>query len=300
MTAEPFQLTMPKAKTRIKTRRGGWAWGPVDTVKLRFLSFGGGIQSTALVWMMIDGVLPWVDHILYAETGDDGQVTGDHVDDMEREIRKASNQVEFHRVSKGEKLSDNLRRRATTIIGTDRRFIGVPFFTGKSGQGRRQCTREFKIEPLEKKQRELLGYKPRQVMPKGMCEVWIGISTDEVVRAGAAFARWSINRYPLLEQRMSRSDCARYMADTGRRVPPKSACVYCPYRSNQEWRNLRDTDPQGFADAIAIDEMIRDNPNLRHQEFVHPSRKPLAQVDLSSSEERGQGMLSFCDGGCGL
>lgn len=295
MTTEPFTLT-PQKTSRARTRRGGWTWGPVESAKLRVLSFGGGVQSTTLLWMMIDGVLPWVDAVLFADTGDDSQLTMAHIDDMERAVRAASNHCQFHRVSRGETLSDAIRRTHKRDI----KFVAAPFYTGKGGQGRRQCTREFKIEPLEKKQRELLGYQPRQVIPPGTCEVWIGISTDEVVRAGSAFSRWCVNRYPLLEKRMSRVDCARWLEARGHRVPPKSACVYCPYRSNQEWRFLRDNDPQGFADAVALDEFIRDNTKLDNYAYVHRSRKPLTEVDFSTDEDNGQGMLSFCEGGCGL
>ena len=38
-----------------------------------------------------------------------------------------------------------------------------------------------------------------------MIEVWLGISTDEVVRVRDARDRWQVNRYPLIESQMSRS-----------------------------------------------------------------------------------------------
>ena len=295
----------PSPKARV--RRGGWSWGPVEGVKLRVLSLGAGVQSSTLVEMMVAGELPWVDAIIFADTGDDSKLTLRHLDYLEARVRQYTNgQVAVHRVGRGGRLSDRIRNRAAGrgVINNDR-FVSAPFYTGggpgkRGGQGKRQCTREFKIEPIEKKQRELLGYKPRQVIPAGSIEVWIGFSTDEVFRAGAAFSRWAVHRFPLLELRMSRVDCERWLEARGLPVPPKSACVFCPYRSNAEWRWLRDNDPQGWADAVELDRLIRNTPAMREQEFLHRDRVPLDQVDLSTAEERGQGMLNVCEAGCGL
>jgi len=134
-------------------------------------------------------------------------------------------------------------------------------------------------------------------------EVWIGISTDEVVRAGASWDNWSMNRYPLLEQRMSRQDCESWLTSHGYPVPSKSACTFCPYRTNVEWRLLRERDPAAFAEAVAIDDLIRGmhkRGKIRGELFVHRSGVPLSEVDLSTAEERGQGMLNVCEAGCGL
>jgi hypothetical protein len=271
------------------------------------MSNGGGIQSSTLIMMMCVGELPWVDHIIFADTGDDSVSTMRHLVWLEAQVQRYSNgRVLTHRVSRGGKLSDRIRNRAAGrgVINNDR-FVSAPFFTaggksGRGGQGKRQCTREFKIEPLEKKQRELLGYRPRQRIPAGSCEVWIGISTDEVVRAGAAFTSWTVNRYPLLEKRMSRMDCVQWLGDHGFPVPPKSACIFCPYKSNAEWRWLRDNDPDAWAVAIELDRLIRNTPGMREQEFLHRARVPLDQVDLSTDEERGQGTLMLCEAGCGV
>jgi hypothetical protein len=62
-------------------------------------------------------------------------------------------------------------------------FASAPFYTlnekGKKGMGRRQCTREYKITPIAKKIREIMGYKPRQKMKKinglkyGLVYLWM-------------------------------------------------------------------------------------------------------------------------------
>lgn len=153
---------------------------------------------------------------------------------------------------------------------------------------------------LNKAQRETLGFKARQRIPARTVEVWIGYSTDEVVRAGAAFETWAVNRFPLLEKRMSLTDCIAWLTRHGYPVPPRSKCRICPYREDAEWRWLRDNEPDSWADAVEIDRLIRDTPGMRAQSYLHKSRLPLDQVNLSSDADRGQGTLMLCDGDCGV
>jgi hypothetical protein len=50
---------------------------------------------------------------------------------------------------------------------------------------------------------------------------------------------------------MCRSDGVIYLK--GQSIPhevPRSACDFCPYRSNAEWRHLQDTDPTGWAKPV--------------------------------------------------
>ena len=82
---------------------------------------------------------------------------------------------------------------------------------------------------------------------------------------------------------------------------PEWACVFCPYRTDHEWRWLKEHDPEAFAQAVAIDKLARQTLGVRETEFVHRSLKPLDEVDFSTAEDRGQGsMLDICEGGCGV
>lgn len=82
--------------------------------------------------------------------------------------------------------------------------------------------------------------------------------------------------------------------------PPRSACVFCPFHSNAEWRRLRDREPVQFERAVRSQKAIEDNINSTC--FLHRSCVPLDQVDLRTDEERGQGMLwdDECEGMCGV
>ena len=277
-----------------RKRRGGWSWGPIEGAKLRVLSLGAGIQSTTMALMAAHSEIePMPDLAIMADTGDESSKTMEHLAWL-----RSPNVLPYpvNVVSKG-RLSDSIRARANG----QGRFVSAPFYTANGGMGRRQCTREYKVEPLTKEQRALMGFKPRQRIEPESCEIWIGISTDECVRAGAAFERWAVNRYPLLEQRMSRHDCEQWLLRNDYPIPPRSCCVFCPYRTNAEWRWLRDNDPEGWADAVEIDRLIRSTPGMDNAEYLHRDLVPLDEVDLSTDEERGQlGFLNVCEGGCGL
>lgn len=297
MGVEPFALTSPRQKVA-RQRRGGWSWGPVETARLRTLSLGGGIQSTTLALMAahgeIDGPLP--DQALYAPV-DDAIATREHI-----RFLASGNVLPFPVVELPEAEVPLLQSIRNRIEGNGERYVSIPFHLDgpKQGMDRRQCTREYKVDRLNKAQRESLGFKPRERIPAGTVEVWIGYSTDEVVRAGAAFETWAVNRFPLLEKRMSLSDCIAWLERHGYPVPPRSKCRRCPFREDAEWRWLQENEPEAFAEACEIDDLIRDTPGMRAKSYLHKSRQPLREVDFRSAGERGQGMLMLCDGDCGV
>lgn len=105
---------------------------------------------------------------------------------------------------------------------------------------------------------------------------------------------------------MSSSDCVAYLKEQAiRHEVPRSACVFCPYKSNLEWRHLRDNDPAGWARAIEVDEAHRRpgtvaNRNLEQSMYLHRSCLPLVEVDLGEKDVSGGVAHSECEGMCGL
>ena len=165
---------------------------------------------------------------------------------------------------------------------------------------RRQCTREYKIEPIERAVRSFLGVKR---VPRGVrVEALIGISWDEVQRMKPSRTPWVDNRYPLVDARLTRRDCLRIAAEAGLAEPKKSACVFCPFHDDKYWLNLRDNHPEEFARAVAFDVAIRDmsKSGIKGQMFLHRSLKPLQMADFRHD---GQVDLDFgqeCGGVCGV
>ncbi len=213
------------------------------------------------------------------------------------------------------KLGDDLIHGKNSTGG---RFASIPAFTSAmpgqtGGMLRRQCTSEYKIDVCERiVRRQVVGLEPRQRMPKNVKVVqYFGLSHDEPRRVGKVKNRfvghlWAEGRFPLFDLEMSRSDCVAYLKEQD--IPhevPRSACVFCPFKSNFEWRLLRDTDPSGWARAVEVDEALRRpgtvaNRNLEQSIYLHRSCLPLTEVNLTIKDMSGGVAGGECEGMCGL
>ncbi len=256
---------------------------------LRLLSLGAGVQSTTLALMACDGTLPRIDGAIFADTGWEPARVYEHLGKL-REVLDAAG-IPLHVVTKGD-----LRRDA---IDPEHRYASIPYYVrnpnGTEGMGRRQCTGEYKLDPINRKVRELLGAAAPDFrrVPKGrVAEQWIGFSTDEIHRVSDKDrVSYVAKRYPLLNLGMSRADCERWLRDRGWTSVAKSACIGCPYHGNRQWRDLRDNHPDEWADAVAFDEAIRKGGArglpLNGEAFLHRSRVPLpiAPIDHVTLDE---------------
>lgn len=191
-------------------------------------------------------------------------------------------------------------------------YSGIPTFNvnpdGSDGHVQRQCTSSFKVEVIDKATRREAAIKRGQKTIGAIN--WIGISLDEVHRMKTARHPWQQFRYPLIDLRMNRNDCLLWMQRNGYPKPPRSACVYCPYHSDAEWRRLREEEPEAFAEAVRVDKVYRQLKmksgfgvtKQRGIPYIHNSRKPLDQVDFSTDEDHGQQVMfgNDCEGMCGV
>lgn len=265
---------------------------------IRVISLGAGVQSTTMALMAAKGeITPMPDCAIFADTGWEPKKIYAHLDWLEKQLP-----FPVHRVSGGN-LREALVGRAS---GGTTSVRAVPFFIkrpdGELAMALRQCTKAHKLDPIWRKCRDLLGYAPRTRIPARSLEMWIGISTDEMVRMKDPMAKWLVHRWPLIEKRMNRNDCLQWMSRSDYPEPAKSSCLGCPYHNDRQWREIRDGDPEGWADAVEVDRLIRRMPGVRGEQYMHRSMVPLDEVDLSTAEERGQ--LNFfhdeCDGMCGV
>ena len=258
---------------------------------LRVLSLGAGVQSTTLALMAASGEIERPDCAMFADTGWEPRAVYEHLARLE-----AALPFPVHRVSAG-----NLRADILASAESGRRVAAPPWFLSGRGMMPRQCTADYKIAPLARKQRELLGVGPRSRVAPGTVEVWIGISRDEAVRMRPARSAWQRNCWPLIELGLSRADCLAWLARAGWNAP-KSACIGCPYHSDEAWRKLRETDE--WADAVEIDRALRGGmtKGMRADKYMHRSLVPLDEVDLSTPSDHGQTELwgDECDGICGV
>jgi len=261
-----------------------------------YLSLGAGVQSSALMVLgCTDSRVPMPDAAIFSDTGDEPKYVMDYLEILRS--YGAGHGMSIVTAQKGVLSDDALSRD---------KFVPVPLYTlhkdGTKGVLRRQCTREYKITPINQKVRELLGYKPRQRM-KHRVRAMLGISTDEMQRMKDSWTKWVTNTYPLIDLGISRSDCYTIIAQAGLPEPKKSACVYCPYHDDQYWQWMKDEQPIEFARAVDFDNAIR-NKTMKGSEspaFVHRSCVPLEDAEFNASDKT---QLDFfnneCEGMCGV
>ncbi|MBX9580295.1 MAG: hypothetical protein K2X87_08315 [Gemmataceae bacterium] len=274
---------------------------------LHVLNLGAGVQSTALYLLARDGAAP-CDAAVFADTGEEPAAVYRHLAHL---LALGGPPV---LVRSADRLGDDLLHGRG---GTGRRFASIPAFTrgpdGRVGMVRRQCTKEYKVEVVDRTvRRELLGLKPRQRVPADVTVYqYFGISTDEAGRAERgkrrfAGVRHTVPVYPLIDRGWSRADCVDFLRDRLPYPVPKSSCVCCPYRTNPSWRHLRATDPAGWGRAVEIDAALRADGSLvtrgfRQQLFLHRSCVPLAEIDFDALAPHTLDPLAGeCDGVCGV
>lgn len=290
---------------------------------MKIISLGWGTQSFALAAMSALGVLPPVDAVIHADTGHERQATYEFAARWtpwleERGMRVITVhlqgsqpppwQDEYDINERGEAVlkPEIEAKRKTRGIGDVNQWGGVfiPAYTlgssRKGGQLRRQCTGDWKIRPIRQWLQENRYSKP--------VEQWIGITLEEITRAKPADVGYIINRWPFLEADMMpngkmwrKADAVAWLRANGLEAPTRSACYFCPYHGDAEWRDLKLNAPEDFQKAVRFDEAIRKR-RPPYDLFVHPSRIPLSEIDFSSEEDNGQLSLweNECEGMCGV
>jgi hypothetical protein len=274
------------------------------------ISLGAGVQSSTMALMASRGELLdiKVDFAVFADTQDESKKVYDWLDWLEGQLS-----FPVYRVTKG-KLSDGTLEMRTTKDGRKFSNTNIPFYTLSTDGSKgiipfRSCTVDYKIKPILKELRARCGIKRGQKI--ATVTSLIGISYDEMQRMKDSRDAFVVNRWPLVELKMKRADCIKWMKDRGYPEPPRSSCVYCPFHSNREWARLKTEEPDEFAKACDFERDLQtakqNSDNFNSTPFLHNSRIPLDQVDFRSriekDQDRGQGLLSFqdeCDGMCGV
>jgi hypothetical protein len=276
---------------------------------MHLISCGGGVQSTTVCLLAARNLItPMPVAAIFADTGDEPESVYRHVDWLEKQLP-----FPLYRVKRpGKTLSETALTIYTNDDGKDISRTLIPTYTqdvdGSAGKIRhRSCTKDFKIDVIMRKARQLANVK------RGETEVrvvqWVGISLDEVQRMKPSRDPWAQVRWPLIELNMTRHDCLRWMEANGYPKPPRSACVYCPFHSDHEWRRLKTEEPQEFRRAVEFEKKLQESKamtdNFRSRPFLHKSLVPLGEVDFSTPEDNGQIPLwsSFteeCEGMCGV
>jgi hypothetical protein len=199
---------------------------PTDARKV-VLSYGGGVQSTAIACLIVTGKLPRPDYIVIADTGREAETTWDYLDKHAApRLAAVGLTVELA----GHDL-------ATVDLYSSGGSILIPAYTkhsdGKIGRLPTYCSVEWKRRVMHRWMRQA-GIK--------QAEVWLGISVDEAHRMKDSPVKWVTHRYPLIDAWMKRADCLALLEANGWPPPPRSSCWMCPHRTTADWRALTRND----------------------------------------------------------
>ena len=289
------------------------------------ISLGAGVQSTTMALMAAHGEIePMPAAEIFADTGAEPRRVYEHLDWL-----RSGNVLPFPvHVIQFSHMTDDLRKTARgegEVAGRTGGYVAAPFFTinkdGSRGMLRRECTQNYKIRPIEKGLKELLGRDPKKAIRsrKPLVRTWIGISSDEWMRVKHLGPKWQTKWHPLIDRHtrdgpdhqnsrwISRQVCIDWMQAHDYPIPAKSACVFCPYHSNAEWRAVRE-DPADWGVAVEIDGLLRgmaetSRAGLRKggQLYAHADRVPLADADIEDEDPNQLNLwASECEGMCGL
>tara|TARA_R100000697_G_scaffold122816_2_gene153279 strand:+ start:448 stop:1320 length:873 start_codon:yes stop_codon:yes gene_type:complete len=286
--------------------KGDWDYS--GEPKLRILSLGAGVQSSTMALMANEGAFgPLPDYAIFADTGWEPKKVYEHLEWLKTQLNYPVI------ICKNHLKSGSIKEDIINEINKEKGFLHIPFFakntdTGKIGIGPRQCTRNYKITPINRRIRHLIGLRDRQRFPRNIwVEVWVGISTDEAMRMKPSREKWIKNIWPLIDKNMSRQACLDWYDGKNYRTPAKSSCIGCPYHDNTLWNEIKKESPEEFEEACKIDDLMRHSANNKNIErYLHRRAEPLRSIDfdkLLQKKKKDDQLDLFnneCEGMCGV
>jgi len=187
---------------------------------VRILSYGAGINSTALIALTLMKRLPPFDEIVFSDTGAEYPHTYQYMDYLESigiRITYLEGGVEHE-----------------TLIERCQRFKVIPSMMN------RWCTERWKIRPI--------SYYAKSLDPKA--EIIIGIDAGESHRVSHKYKR---NKYPLVDMEIDRNGCRKVIKEAGLGLPMKSGCFICPFQSKRNWIDLKKRYPELWTVAVNLE-----------------------------------------------
>lgn len=297
----------------------------IEKKEYNVLSLGAGVQSSTLALMaenneiIIDGINYKPDFAIFADTQSEPKYIYEWLDYLKSKIKS----FPIYTTTQG-----SLEEYNISVKNNSLRLV-VPFFTklnnsnDRRGVLQRRCTRDFKIRPINRFLREKLQIRKNRdirftlidpTLPRIKGNVlthidynvtvkqWIGISTDEASRMRDSVDAWLTNFYPLIQMEMTRQDCIVWMKKKGYDTPPRSACYFCPYHSDDEWLNLKINHPAEFQRAVdyekTIEKKLINIDDMTHGVYFHQSCKPLNEIEFIKGNNK-KAFNNECEGMCG-
>lgn len=261
---------------------------------MKILSFGAGMQSTALALMSCENakadsappfpLVPIYDDVVFCDLGMEPPWVMEQVEFT----RKACEWAGIHfKVIESPLYADFIKNFG------ERRAISIPWWTlgddGHKSRMPRNCTIDYKVDAISKYVRwELLGYKKGQRLrdeDKKAHEMHMGFSYEEKKRCKESPNPMFVNKFPLVEMGVVRADNYSYIRDVWGLETKASACTFCPFHKNYFFKYLKENLPGEYDRLIAMDELLRDKtpkPPMNSDLFISRSRKRIS--DLSPED----------------
>ena len=212
---------------------------------MRILSFGGGVDSSAILAYHLFSVDLNIDHVVFADTGAESKATYANVERFRALCADAG--LPFTVVSKG----------GETITEWVTRLGIVPVMAG----GSHVCSKKYKGD--------VIAAWVGENFPAEKITYLIGIEANEGKRT-AAFTKPKIDNadyeYPLQDLGMTRQDCLDLLEVEGFEVA-KSSCVFCPFMSHAEIRDLRN-DPEAWETIKLVERRFSEESPRKHQAWL--------------------------------
>lgn len=278
---------------------------------MKIISLGGGVQSSCLLLMANKGLIE-ADIAIFADPGNEKRRTLEYI-----EYLKSVSDIPIITVKIGNIMDDCL----SAIENKKAMHTSPPFwFNGerKTGFLKQQCTAHYKIKAINRfvKNEYLKKIKFSQsssitiktgnesfeikVSKIDSVEMLIGISMDEVHRMKPNRVKYIKNVFPLIERRLTRNMCIKWMNENGFIVPVKSGCKICPYQKTSDMKSLYQDERQEIA---AFDNRLREGfgGKEKREFFVLSTRKPYSLYVKDINHPRlidlGDDDFGGCDSG---
>jgi hypothetical protein len=257
---------------------------------MKIISLGLGIQSTAMYLMSSLGHIERADYAIFADP--DAELPDTYNLWSKIKLWKQKNNG-IPLIKKKKSLYNDI----INAYKNNTRVAKIPAHTSSGGIMLRQCTGEYKIQIVIKEVRRLHKLKKHQRMKP--TEMWLGISLDEIQRMKESQLYNVIYKYPLIDKRLTRSDCISFLEQNNFFNVKKSSCTFCPYHNNKAWKEIKQNYPKEWSKAVKLDKVIRNSKQfgIKDELFLHTSLKPLEKAYLQEDQEE----LFMCEEGyCGI
>jgi len=268
------------------------------------LSLGAGVQSSTLAMMYAKKELePMPDFAVFADTQGEPKAVYKWLDWLEQQLP-----YPVYKVSKGNLAEDSLRLRTSKVTGLKYIRATVPFHLFNEGKSKgflaRGCTGDYKIQPIKVFVRRKCKIKNKETDVR--VNMIIGISTDEIARIKISKVLWIKHSYPLIENNISRDDCLDWFSKNNLDIPPRSACIFCPYHGKVFWTNLKKNSPEEFEQAIQYEKDVKEVykktdmwKDPKYDFSIH-SKNNLENFANEKEEDQLDLFDAECEGMCGV